>query len=142
MEVVNIYLSGAMSGLTLEEQTKWRKQIHDAILYEGHDMFYKPVFIDPTMYYGFDDVRHKSEREAMNFDLYKVRESDLMVVNFNKPDSLGTAMEMAIAYEYRIPIIGLNKDGVELHPWLECMCDRICDDMREVVTHVVEFYLK
>ncbi len=142
MEMLNIYLSGGMSNLSIEEQTKWRQQVKNAILYEGHDLFYKPNFFDPTQYYGFEEDLHKSEREAMNFDLYKIRESDVVIVNFNDPNSVGTAMEMAIAYEYRTPIIGLNRNGVKLHPWLECMCDRICIDMRELVTHVVEFYLK
>jgi len=137
-----IYLAGAMSGMSFEEQTKWRQKVKDAILYGGYGYNFKPIFVDPTQYYNFEEVSHKSEKEVMNFDLYKVRTSDLIVVNFNDPSSLGAAIEIAVAHEYRIPVIGLNQNNVSLHPWLECMCDRICSDMRELVSHIVEFYLK
>ena len=141
MENVKIYLAGAMASLSFEEQTKWRQQISDEILYGGHDYKFKPIFIDPTRYYNFENPSHKSEKEVMNFDLHKVRTSDVVVVNFNDPNSLGTAMEIAIAYENRIPVIGLNKDDAELHSWLVKCCDRVCDDMYEVVEHIVDFYL-
>ena len=142
MKRVSIYLAGGMGGLTFDEQTKWRKQVRDAILYGCYDYEYKPLFFDPTQYYNFEEpLKHKSEREAMEFDLYNLKRSDLVVVNFNKPDSLGTMAELAIAYEHRIPVIGLNKEGIELHPWQIEFCDRICDDMYELVKHIVDFYL-
>lgn len=140
MESYRIYLSGGMSGLSFEEQSKWRQQFKDAIKY-NYDTERKTYCFDPTQYYNFEEKRHKSELEIMEFDLNALRESDLVVVNFNQPNSIGTAMELAIAREHRIPIIGLNKDKKEIHPWLECCCNRMCDDMRELVTHVVEFYL-
>lgn len=137
-----IYLAGAMSGLSFEEQTKWRQKVKDAILYGGYDYDFSPVFIDPTRYYNFEEISHKSEKEVMNFDLNKVRTSDLIVVNFNDPSSLGTMAELAVAYEHRIPIIGMNNSGKILHPWQIEFCNRICDDMYELVSHIVEFYLK
>jgi len=141
METIKIYLSGSMSNSTWEEQTKWRNQIRGAILHEDYDYEKKPIFFDPTSYFNFEEKRHESELEIMKFDLNGVRKSDLIVVNFNNPSSLGTAMELMLAYELRIPILGLNKDGKELHPWLECCCDRIFDDMRSLVNYIVDFYL-
>ena len=141
METVKIYLSGGMSGLSFKEQNEWRKRIMKAIKFGDYDYEKKPVFFDPTQYYGFEEKRHKSEKEAMEFDLYNLRNSNLIVVNFNNPNSIGTAMEIALAKEKNIPIIGLNKEKKELHSWLECCCNRICDDIRELVNHIVEFYL-
>ena len=77
----------------------------------------------------------------MEFDLNGVRNSDLVIVNFNDPKSLGTCAELAIAYEMKIPIVGINKDGQELHPWLECFCNRMCYSLKEAAEYVVEFYL-
>lgn len=142
MDSVQIYLSGAMSGISLEEQTRWRKQIQDAIKYGDYDCFYKPIFFDPTQRYSVFEQEHKSEREAFEYDLNALRKSDLVIVNFNNPNSIGTAMELILAKEHLIPVIGLNKDKAELHPWLKECCTRICDDMRELVDYVVEFYLK
>lgn len=134
-------MSGAMSGLSFEEQTKWRKQFCDAIKFGGYDYNKVPSFFDPTQYYNFEYDCHKSEYEIMEFDLNALRKSDLVVVNFNLPSSIGTAMELMLAKELNIPIIGLDRDGKDIHPWLRCCCNRICDDMKELVNHVVDFYL-
>lgn len=142
METVKIYLSGGMSNVSWEEQTRWRKQIQDAIKFGDYDYSKKPIYFDPTQYYNFEEELHKSEREAMEFDLNALRKSDLIVVNFNEPKSIGTAMELMLAKELKIPIIGLNKEQKEIHPWLLECCTRMCDDMRELVSHIVDFYLK
>lgn len=142
MENVKIYLSGGMSGLSLEEQTNWRNRFCDAVKYSDYDLEKNPIFFDPTKRYSVFEEEHKSEREAFEYDLNALRKSDLVVVNFNAPNSLGTAMELILAKEYHIPVIGLNKEGITLHPWLIECCTRICDDFKEFVDHVVEFYLK
>lgn len=141
METCRIYLSGGMGNLSMEEQSKWRKQVINAILFGDYHYEKKPVFFNPVDYYNFTDVRYKSEREVMEFDLNALRHSDLVVVNFNDPKSLGTCAELAIAKELHIPVIGINKDKLELHPWLVEFTTRMCDDIREAVSHVVEFYL-
>ncbi len=142
VENCRIYLSGGMTGLSLEEQTKWRSQIQNAIKYNGYDYDKNPIFFDPTQRYSLFEKENKTEREAMEYDLNALRKSDLVIVNFNASQSIGTAMELILAKEYRIPVIGLNKDSVDLHPWISECCTRICDTTRELVEHVVEFYLK
>lgn len=141
MEQCRIYLAGGMSDLSFEDQMKWRNQIRNAILYGEYDYTVKPYFFSPPDFYNFEEQCHKTEKEVMDFDLNRLRKSDLVVVNFNAPQSLGTAMELAVAFENRIPVIGLNENGATLHPWLVECCTRICDDMYELVEHVAEFYL-
>lgn len=141
MQNYRVYLSGAMSNLSIEEMSKWRRQIINAIKYGGCDFDKHVSFFDPTEHYNFEHKEHKFEKEPFNYDLYQLRNSNLVIVNFNKPDSLGTAMELMLAYELRIPIIGLCEDDVELHPWLVECCTRICTDMNELINHVVNFYL-
>lgn len=140
METVKIYLSGSMSGVSFEEQSKWRKQVQDAINF-NYDCEKKPYFFNPVNYYNFEEVRHKSEREVMEFDLNALRYSDLVIVNFNDPTSIGTAMELMLAKERNIPIIGFGVNGQTIHPWLLECCTRVCDSLREAVEHVVDFYL-
>lgn len=129
-----------MSGVSFEEQSRWRRQVQDAIKF-NYDCEKKPIFFDPVKYFNFTEKRHQSEYEVMEFDLNGVRNSDLIIVNFNDPKSLGTCAELAIAYEMKIPIVGINKDGQELHPWLECFCNRMCYSLKEAVEYVWEFYL-
>lgn len=140
METVRVYLSGGMSSLDFEQQSKWRQQIQDAVKF-NYECEKKPIFFNPVQYFNFEETRHKTEYEAMEFDLNALRNSDLVIVNFNDPRSLGTCAELAIAYEMKIPIIGINKDNKELHPWIECFCNRICSSLKEAVEYVVDFYL-
>lgn len=140
MEKVKIYLSGSMSGVSYEEQSKWRQQIIDSIEF-NYDCEKKAIFFNPVNYYNFEEVRYRSEREVMEFDLYNLRNSDLVVVNFNDPKSIGTAMELMLAKERNIPVIGFGVNGQNVHPWLLESCTRVCDSLKEMVEHVVEFYL-
>lgn len=137
---MKIYLSGGITGLTKEESETWRyeliNKIYDVILDNR-----KPRFFDPTRYYEPDGSYQTSEREVMDYELSVLRSSDLVVVNFNAPYSIGTAMELAIASEHRIPILGLCTPGIQLHPWLESSCTRICFDMEELVQHILFYYL-
>lgn len=129
-----------MGSVSFEEQSKWRNQVMNAIKF-NYDCEKKVVFFNPVNYYNFEDVRHRSEREAMEFDLYNLRNSNLVVVNFNDPKSIGTAMELILAKERNIPVIGFGVNGQTIHPWLLECCTRICDNLREAVEHIVEFYL-
>lgn len=140
METCRIYLSGGMGNLTMEEQSKWRSQIVKEIKFNC-ECEKKPIFFNPVDYYNFEEKRHKTEKEIVEFDLNAVRNSDLIIVNFNDPKSLGTCAELAIAYDRHIPIIGINKSGAELHPWLDTFTTRMCDSIREAVDYIVDFYL-
>lgn len=140
METVRIYLSGGMGDLTYEEQSKWRLQVIHAIKY-NNECEKKPVFFNPVDYYNFQETQHKSEREIFEFDLYNLRHSDLVIVNFNDPKSIGTAMELMLAKELHIPVVAYGVNGQDIHPWLLECCTRACGDIREAVSHVVEFYL-
>ena len=142
MENIKIYLSGGMAGLSYEEQTSWRNRFQNAIVF-NREPLKKPLFHNPPEYYcPASPKEYRSEREVMEFDLYQLRRSDLVIVNFNVPQSIGTAMELAIAKEHHIPVIGLNEKANQLHPWLTECCTRICDTFVELVDHTVNFYLK
>ena len=140
METVKIYLSGGMSNVSFEEQSKWRQQIMDAIKY-NYDCEKKALFFNPVNYYNFKEKRHKTEKEIKEFDLYNLRKSDLVIVNFNDKDSHGTDWELAIAEEHNIPIVAFGVDGKDIYSWSLDACNRICDSLKECVEHVVDFYL-
>ena len=127
--------------MTFDEYSHWRDLITE--YFEEYDSrLYSYVYvINPSDYFNFEEKRHISEKEVMEFDLHKVRNSNLIIVNFNDPSSLGTQAELAVAYEHRIPIIGLNEKHVKLHPWQAEFCNRVFDDMDEMLDYVGKFYL-
>lgn len=141
--IMKIYLAGGMSNLTFEQQNEWREHIIKK-LKNNNDMFWHKYILDiinPVQYYNFESVEYKTQKEVMEYDLNHVRTSDLIIVNFNDPKSIGTAMEIMLARELHIPIIGLNTSNKELHPWLIESCTRICETMDELINHITDFYI-
>lgn len=128
-----------------DEGNKWRVYIKDQINYYYliHNCPCKPIIINPNDYYNFidDPPNYKTQGEVMEFDLYKLRMSNLVIVNFNDAHSLGTMAEIAIAYELKIPVVGLNSDNQKLHPWQEEICTRIFDNIDDLINYVNLFYL-
>ena len=100
---------------------------------------------------GCDDSKNPSE--VMRFDLRKVREADLILVNLKDLDkSLGTSDEILYAYMRGIPIIGFLKTEKELtesdvqelvHPWKYEQIDRIEtgeDAMEKAINYIIGYY--
>lgn len=144
MKDYNIYLSGGMQKFgkdNFDEGNKWRKYCKNAL--ETCECDYKVKVCNPNDLFNFkDEPQYKTEREVMNLDLHKLRQSDLVIVSFNDKWSLGTMSEIAIAYDRRIPVIGLNVNNTELHSWQICMCERIFDNIDEMLDYIQDFYLR
>lgn len=134
----NIYLSGALTGLSIKTQLQWRNQIIEHITSNS----LRPVrFFNPPQHFSPNTQNHLTEREVMEFEIERLLKSDLVIVNFNNPKSIGTAMELAIAYEHKIPILGLHTNEEKLHEWLTLCCNRIFNDMNDLVDYVITHYL-
>ena len=107
---LKIFLSGGMSNIPEEDSKKWRR-LFKQVKYKNISSAYyadQYIFINPTTLYKpsepYDPI---VEKEAMEYDLYWVKHSDLIVVNFNSLSSIGTAQEIMLAYTLNKPIIGM-----------------------------------
>ena len=120
----------------------WRKYCKSTL--ENYDGNYKAEVINPNDYFNFIDnpPKYDTATEVMRFDLYKLRNSDLVIVNFNDAQSLGSMAEIAIAYDRDIPVIGLDENKQKLHPWQKSMCERIFDDIDDMLDYIEDFYLR
>ena len=144
MKNFQIYLCGGMGKFgkeNFEESNMWRICCKNTL--ENCECDYNVKAINPNDYFNFKEEQPKyvSQREIMELDLHKLRNSNLVIVNFNDMYSLGSMSELAIAYDRRIPIIGLNANKQELHPWQIEMCNRIFDDIDEMLDYVEDYYL-
>lgn len=140
MNQKRVYLAGAISGLSLEEQNGWRMKFINFI--KDTDMYHKLTIFNPVDHISdFESSPfYMDERQAMDYDLSVLRKSDLVIMNFNNPNSIGTACELGIAYEKRIPILGLNEDKLELHPWQAMMCSKIFTEWDWMISYFIEHY--
>lgn len=143
MKDFKIYLAGGVSNLNKEEQTIWRNALIDIIYNrcKAVDVKYNVDIISPPDFFTFEEMNYKSDLEVMKYYLRHTKSSDLIIVNFNDPKSIGTAQEMAVAYDRNIPILGLNMNSAVLNPWLICSCDRMFDNCNDLVNYVFKFYL-
>lgn len=139
MKDFNIYLAGGMQNLSFDVSNIWRNNVIKS--FKNVYSYSNVKCINPNDYYNFKEITYDSQHEVMDFDLYKVRHSDLVIVNLNDVKSIGTAMELAVAHENGIPIIGLNEEHNELHPWESCMCNKIFHNMQKMVRYIADYYL-
>ena len=140
---LKIFLSGGMTGLTEEEASGWRTSFKLNNAVQDDTPF---IFIDPTYYYfPTDKTTQEYEKEAMNYDLYLVKHSDLIIVNFNSLSSIGTAQELMFAHTLNKPIIGMIEEDKyeQLHPWYKEECMKIfkydSDKLEETVNKIMRY---
>jgi nucleoside 2-deoxyribosyltransferase len=145
MRDYTIYLCGGMGKFgkeNFDEGNRWRKYCKQAL--ETCECNYRVNVINPNDYFNFVDEppQYNTQDEVMRFDLHKLRNSDLVIMNFNDMYSLGSMAEIAIAYDRNIPIIALNENDQDLHPWQVCMSERIFNNIDEMLDYIEDFYLR
>ena len=140
----NVYISGSITGLKSKEEVDYRYTIKKK-LEDGNDLYnykQKVSVFNPIEFFNYIDERnYVSEKQVMNYELDKLRKSDLLIVDFQNPKSLGTMSEMSIAYEHRIPIIGLNLNSYDIHPWQKEMCDLVFYNYNQMISYIIGYYL-
>lgn len=132
--IMKVYLAGGMTGLSFKEQNKWRED------FKKEFYFKNARIINPCDYYNLNQP-YDTEKEIFEYDLNHIRTSDLIIVNFNNPKSIGTAMELMLAKELHIPILACLPQGDEvIHPWLLECCMKTFKNMDELTSYVEKYY--
>lgn len=136
------YLSGGMEKFGKEnfnESNDWRIRVKEKI---ADLSFYHITSFNPNEHYNMtSDPKEYTEREVMNLDIYKLRNSELIIYCNNDPYSRGSMIELGIGYERRIPIIVLNPNGNELHSWVKNIAERIFENEDDMVNYLSEHYI-
>jgi len=144
-----IYLAGKMTGLSIEDAMAWRSKFFDE--YAQH-VYETPNIFNPVLYYNdMMSPDSYSDKEVFRYEMRTLKTSTIVVVNLDQIESsVGTLQEIAVAYTYDIPVIGLNEhkttleDAVEsLHPWLVEEIDKIFvgpDCYRAAATYIYNYY--
>ena len=118
-----VYLAGPISGKSWGESEDWRDRFKAALqdtaphihgyspLREKSEILKKEVSISDN----YENTLFSNQRAIMSRDYFDVQTSDAVVANLTGATivSIGTVMEMAWAYERRIPLIVISefKDG-------------------------------
>jgi nucleoside 2-deoxyribosyltransferase len=126
---------------------EWRIHVKD--FFEKNNDDYK--VINPTDYYQYGKNYHKTDKEVFRFDLRKVSNSDIVLVNLNDiRKSIGTCIEVYEAYKNNIPVVGFLNDELPveemiklIHPWIYCCVDRIetgKESLSKAINYIIDYY--
>lgn len=143
-----IYTAGAMETYAnTNKAEKWRNDVKE--LFEKYSDNFKVII--PTDYYAYDENYYKNDTEVFKFDLRKVKNSDIILVNLNDVrKSIGTCIEIYEAHKRDIPVIGFLDEELPIeaminliHPWIYCCVDRIeqgKNSMVKACEYIKEYY--
>lgn len=132
---MKVYLCGAMSGLTFEQMNEWRVNAKHLFQRYAENIHTE----NPCNYYNFEmNPNTYTQKEIKDFDLWLVRNCNLILVNLDYPDSIGTAIELETAQNNNIPVIGF---GTTLnHPWIELNITCKKNTLEEAIEYIMSFY--
>jgi|GEM_PF-1434790 len=132
-----VYLAGKMSGLSHEEMNEWRVNAKRLLRIASDNQIH---IINPVDFYNFSmNPNTYTEAEIKKFDLHMVKTSDIILVNLDFSDSIGTAMEICMAHDvWDKPVIGYGKN--KSHPWMELCITKRCETLEKAVDYIIEYY--
>lgn len=136
------YLSGGMEKFGKDEFNKsndWREDLKTQI-YNYSDGCIRGF--NPNEHYSMQsDPSDYTDREVMDLDIYKLRQSELVIFNNNDPYSRGSMIELGIAAERRLPVFVLNEEHNPLHCWVNVLAEKIFDNREDMIIYLVDHYM-
>lgn len=138
-----VYLAGIIGNSTYKQATEWREYVTRQCtrLYGTEVVCKSPMRFkehldasEETLDFVYQEQLLSSAKAIVSRDLNDVRNSDLVLAKLDTEIiSIGTSMEIAIAAELRIPIIGVfSKDANNIynkHPFIQELVNFKTDDL-------------
>lgn len=145
-----IYLAGAMSGLTYSEAQDWRDTAKSLLSKYGLSG-YSPlrgteVMLKGQVIEGSPDTNvFLTSKGIVSRDHFDVKTSDAILVNLSGTErvSIGTVMEIALAWEYRIPLVLIcETENIHWkHPFVNEMVSYRVDTLEDGVDTIAAILL-
>ena len=124
-----IYLSGPIMDEQAGHAREWREKAKELLRGSFRTL-------DP-MRRKFVDRQDDSANEIVEFDLQDVRDSDIVLVNYNKP-SIGTSMEVFYAANNmgKFVVAFSPFDFHDCSPWMVKYCTKILPTLEEACDYI------
>lgn len=143
-DLITIYTAGKMSGTEYSDQMLWRRNAETILL----EHCKKAKFIHPPLYYNYEHQSHKTEREIKEFELSKLANSDVLLINLEGINSsVGVHFEIAHACavnsfsNHHIFIIGFGGDYDNVHPWIKDSLFRYEYDLCKAIEYISDYLI-
>lgn len=132
MIIIKVFLSGAIKHVN-DYGEAWRYAAEKSLNEFGIKVF------SPNKYYNYDDKSSFTIKECRKLFFNHLRKSDVVLVNLNYSDSsVGTGMEISLANELKIPIIGFGNE--EIYDWVIDCCDVVLDNLEDAIDYIKSMY--
>lgn len=134
-----VYLAGPITGLTYCGATSWRDYVIDNLpehLVGMSPLRAKSYLKDEQQIEGsYDETILSSQRGLFARDFFDCNRCDALFVNlrFTEVVSIGTVMEIAWAYQNRIPVVLVmgEEDEIHNHPMIREACPFVVGNIDE-----------
>ncbi len=122
---MKLYLAGPIHGCTDEECRDWRQRVRVAV-----HPYWK----------AFDPMRHdyrgrevEMARRIVELDKEDIRKCDAVLVDYPGP-SVGTSMEVLLAWQMGIPVYVVAHPDTPMSPWLTYHVTDIFHSLDDAIT--------
>lgn len=116
---MKVYLCGPINGCTDEECKDWRESAKAQL----------PETLDP-MRRDYRGREAECVAEIVEGDKQDIHESDAFLVNYDRP-SVGTSMEIYLAWTLGKPVIVVTRPETVISPWLRYHSTKIVHSFDE-----------
>ena len=132
-QVKTVYLSGPIMDEAEGTAREWRETAKELL----KDHF---RLLDP-MRRKFVDRQVDSANEIVEFDLQDVRNSDIVLVNYNRP-SIGTSMEVFYAShnQGKFVVAFSPLEYKDCSPWMARFCTKILPTLEDAVAYIITHF--
>ena len=140
MNPLKIYLAGRCKGL-MDGGKEWRSSAKMILNTIAEAIGTKVTVFDPTNYFGYDEKKHKTQKQIKDYYFNTIRHCDIVLLNLNGTEySIGTAQEVQYAVDNNIPVIGFGTEHV--YPWLSEVDCQVCfDSIHEALDYIRDYYI-
>lgn len=139
-----VYLAGPIGGLSYEEATNgWRKHAKERLEASGLIRAYSPMRYKEALSAGEFLARARYDfplatpHGILERDHYDVMSSDLLLVNLagSTKVSIGTMVELGMAYAYRKPMVFVNDrvDAAHYGPFIQALSKFNYNDLDKAI---------
>lgn len=122
---MKVYLCGPINRCTDEECRGWREAVKARL----------PDTLDP-MRRDYRGRETESVDEIVEGDKQDIIESDLLLVNYDRP-SVGTSMEILLAWMAYKPVIIVARPETNISPWLRYHSTEIFHSFDDAITWII-----
>ncbi|SCY31518.1 hypothetical protein [Ruminococcus sp. YE282] len=136
-----IFTSGAMGGLTYNEQMDWRLEL-EHLVFELTEK--KVKFIHPPDFFDYD---FHDQRVVKEWEINQLLDSDIVVINLsNIKNSIGTHIELGVVQAanrlpgHHITTIGIGEPNTD-HPWIKSSIFYSVKDTVEAADFICKYLL-